>query len=200
MRVLLAERIVLALLALPMIGVVHYAIGNTRGTNYLRPGLINARSGVRLPGMTTPLRWGVVGQLGAIFLAGLTGLMAFGSVPLTIDLTVALPLLGVAAIAAILNSFFEEVVFRAAPLSPLAPVIGANSAVLLLAVWFGLGHFYGGIPSGAMGALMAGLIALAFGRAMVATRGLAWPWAWHFSADLVIYASIALAATPATVS
>jgi hypothetical protein len=35
---------------------------------------------------------------------------------------------------------------------------------------------------------------------MIATRGLAWPWALHFTIDFVIYASIALAATLAVVA
>ena len=42
---------------------------------------------------------------------------------------------------------------------------------------------------------MAGTVGLLFGRAMIESRGLVWPWALHFTADFVIYAVIALAAT-----
>ena len=80
---------------------------------------------------------------------------------------------------------------------PLQRAIGPGAGVLILAVWFGLGHYYGGIPSGPMGALLTGAVALLFGRAMIETRGLGWPLALHFVGDLVIYAFLALAATTA---
>ena len=194
MGTLLADRILLGILALVIIGLL-LAIGTRPGDAYIRPGSINARSGVRLPGMSVPLRWTVVGPVWVVILAGLTGLAMLASLPAVIDLETAVPLLGVAVAAAAFNSFAEEVIYRAAPLSQLAPAIGAGHAALLLAVWFGLGHFYGGIPSGPVGAVMAGAVALLFGRAMIGTRGLAWPWALHFTIDLVIFSGIALAAT-----
>lgn len=46
-----------------------------------------------------------------------------------------------------------------------------------------------------MGALLTAAVALLFGRAMIETRGFAWPLALHFAGDLVIYAFLALAAT-----
>jgi membrane protease YdiL (CAAX protease family) len=130
-----------------------------------------------------------------VLLAALTAMATLGTLPATFDLGRALPLLGLAVLAALMNAFVEEVVYRSAPLSQLAPVIGGSSAVVLLAIYFGLGHFYGGIPSGPVGAVMSGAVGLLFGRAMLATRGLAWPWALHFSIDLVIYAGIALVAS-----
>lgn len=197
MGVLLAERVLLAILSLVVIGFL-VAIGTRPADAYLRPGSTNARSGIRIPGTAYALPWSVAGPIWIVILAVLTGLAMLGIVPPVIDLPTALPLLGVAALAAALNSFWEEVAYRAAPLSQLAPVIGASPAVLLLAVWFGLGHFYGGIPSGAAGAVMAGAVGLLFGRAMIESRGLAWPWALHFTGDFVIYAVIALAATSPT--
>jgi membrane protease YdiL (CAAX protease family) len=100
--------------------------------------------------------------------------------------------------AALLNAFWEEVAYRAAPLSQLQRAVGPSTGVLILAVWFGLGHYYGGIPSGPMGALLTGAVALLFGRAMIETRGLAWPLALHFVGDLVIYVFLALATTTST--
>ena len=38
-----------------------------------------------------------------------------------------------------------------------------------------------------MGLVMAGLLGLLFGKAMIDTRGLGVPWALHFSADAAIY-------------
>lgn len=194
MGVLLAERVLLAILSLVVIGFL-FVVGTRPVDAYLRPGAVRARSGIRIPGTANSLRWSIAGPVWIVVLAVLTGLAMLGVLPQVIDLPAALPLLGVAALAAALNSFWEEVAYRAAPLSQLAPVIGASPAVLLLAVWFGLGHFYGGIPSGAAGAVMAGTVGLLFGRAMIESRGLVWPWALHFTADFVIYAVIALAAT-----
>ncbi len=194
MAVLLAERVLLGVLALVMIGVL-FATGTSRSEAYLVPGSRSAPSGIRLPWMKAPVRWSVIGPVWVVVLAVLTGLAMSGSVPRGIDLGAALPLLGVAVLAAAINSFWEEVVFRAGPLSQLGAVVGRAPAVLLLSVWFGLGHYYGGIPSGAVGAVMAGSVGLLFGRAMIETRGLAWPWALHFTSDLVIYAALALIAT-----
>ena len=60
-------------------------------------------------------------------------------------------------------------------------------------LFFGLGHFYGGVPSGPMGLIATGAVALLFGRAMIETRGLAWPVALHFAIDVVIFTFPAIA-------
>lgn len=64
--------------------------------------------------------------------------------------------------------------------------------VAILAVYVGLGHFYGGIPSGWMGLIATAAIGLLFGRAMIETKGLAWPVGLHFAGDLVIFTVLAL--------
>ena len=76
-------------------------------------------------------------------------------------------------LTALLNSFSEEMLYRAAPFAGLVPVIGSGQALWLMALWFGLGHYYGGIPSGVMGLVFAGALGLLFGKAMVDTRGIA---------------------------
>ena len=192
-RILLAQRALLAALALIFIGML-IVLGTRPADAYLLPGQINARSSIRLPGQAGYLRWTIAGPLWIVILILLTGLgtLALGSMPSVINLGAALPLIALAALAAALNSFWEEVAYRAAPLSQLAPVIGESPAVLLLAIWFGIGHYYG-IPSGPVGVVIAAATGLLFGRAMIETRGLAWPWALHFTIDLVIFVVIALA-------
>lgn len=192
---LLAKAVLLAVLALVLIGIL-VVLGTRPANAYLLPGQVNARSFIRIPGQGTNLRWTIVGPIWIVILLLLTGLgaLALGSIPAVINLGAALPLIGLAALAAVLNSFWEEVAYRAAPLSQLAPVIGGSSAVLILAVWFGIGHYYGGIPSGPGGAVVVAAVGLLLGRAMIETRGLAWPWALHFTIDLVIFLEIALAA------
>jgi hypothetical protein len=128
-----------------------------------------------------------------VILGFLTGWAMLGTLPSTIDFGGTAPLLGMAVLAALLDSFAEEVMYRAAPLSQLAPAIGPGHAVLLLAVWLGLGTFTAAFPRGGWHR-HTGAIALLFGRAMIGTGGLAWPWALHFTADLIIFTAIGLTA------
>jgi membrane protease YdiL (CAAX protease family) len=128
-------------------------------------------------------------------LVGLTTLAVAPMVPGSIDLAAAAPFLAMALLAAPLNALWEEVAFRAVPMGHLVPAIGAVPALTILAAWFGLGHFYGGTPSGLAGALIVGAVGLVLGRAMADTRGLAWPWAIHAAIDLTIYTGMALAAS-----
>ena len=192
--VLLAERMFLALLALGMIGVV-VLLGTHPRDAYLGPGDIRAPTTSRKPGSTELLHWSTFGPIMLVFLAVVTAWAAGPLLRGGVDVTAALPYLVLAAIAALLNAFWEEVAYRAAPLSQLQRAIAPSMGVLILAAWFGLGHYYGGIPSGAYGAALTGVVALLFGRAMIETGGLAWPLALHFVGDFVIYAFLALAAT-----
>jgi membrane protease YdiL (CAAX protease family) len=194
---LLAERSLLAVLALVMVGFV-LLLGTRPGDAYMRVGDLNAPTTSRKPRSNEFLRWGLFGPIMLLFLVFITAWAAAPMLRGPIDVAAALPFLGLAAIAALLNAFWEEVAYRAAPLSQLQRAVGPSAGVLILAAWFGLGHYYGGIPSGPMGALLTGAVALLFGRAMIETRGLAWPVALHFVGDLVIYTFLALAATGAS--
>jgi hypothetical protein len=62
----------------------------------------------------------------------------------------------------------------------------------MTALWFGLGHYYGGISFGAFGAVFFTLVAVLFGKAMLETRGLAIPVFMHLLGDVVLYAIMAL--------
>lgn len=192
--VLLVERIFLAVLAFVMIGVV-WLLGTRPREAYLGTGDLRAPTTSRKPRSTELLRWSTFGPIMLVFLAFVTAWAAAPLVSGPIDVAAALPYLGLAAIAALLNAFWEEVAYRAAPLSQLGRAVAPGMSVLILAVWFGFGHYYGGMPSGPMGAVLTGAVALLFGRAMIETRGLAWPVALHFVGDLVIYTFLALAAT-----
>ena len=103
----------------------------------------------------------------------------------------ALPWLPLILLSAALNAFSEEVMYRAVPLGMLFPAVGPGHAIWLTSLWFGLGHYYGGIPSGPVGLVQAGLLALLLGKAMLDTRGLGWSWIIHVSIDTVIYIFIA---------
>jgi membrane protease YdiL (CAAX protease family) len=79
------------------------------------------------------------------------------------------------------------------PLSQLWAVVGSRQAIWMTAVWFGLGHYYGGIPSGLSGALFLTLMGALFGKAMLETKGIAMPVFIHLWGDLLIYVFYALA-------
>jgi len=191
-QTLLAERTLLALEAFVVIGVLA-AMRLKRQEYYLTAGNLNAPvGGLKIPWIS---RWGVLGPILAIILTLLYIAIATTFVTPTADLfTRALPLLPLALLAALLNSFSEEMLYRAAPFAGLVPVIGSGQALWLMALWFGLGHYYGGIPSGVMGLVFAGALGLLFGKAMLDTRGIAWPWLLHFLTDAVIFAVFAMAA------
>jgi membrane protease YdiL (CAAX protease family) len=94
-----------------------------------------------------------------------------------------------------LNAFGEETMYRAAPLAMLLPAVGPSHGIWLTALWFGLGHYYGGFPSGPMGLVYSGGLALLLGKAMVDTRGMGWSLIIHMAIDTVIYIFIAATAS-----
>jgi membrane protease YdiL (CAAX protease family) len=191
MILLLAERVLLAGLGLLVVGAT-LALGATRQEAYLVVGDMDGPTNMRRKN-GEPVGWK---RFGPIAFVGLVLLMVWFAVPQLpdrIDLAAAAPYIAIGAVAALLNAFWEEAAFRAAPLSMLQRAIGPSAGVIVLAIWFGLGHYYGGIPSGAFGAFAAGAVALLFGRAMIETRGLGWPLALHFAGDFVIYTFLAIA-------
>ena len=192
LRRLFAERALLVLEALAIVPVLA-ALGYRRGEAYLALGKLSAPSGLRIGRWA--LSWALVGPIVAILLVAATAAFASSLAQPTPDLwSRALPLLPIAWLAAALNAFAEEVLYRAGPLGPLARAVGPRAGIWILAVWFGLGHVYGGLPSGVRGLVMAGLLGLLWGKAMIDTHGLGVPWALHFSADAAIYTFLAVAA------
>jgi membrane protease YdiL (CAAX protease family) len=190
MLALLASRILMAVTALIVL-ITALALGATQREAYLAVGDLNAPTRSRTS-TGVPLRWRTFGPLAFVGLMLLTVWFTVPLLPERIDVTGALPFIGIGAVAALLNAFWEEAAFRAAPLSFLQRVVGPGAGVLILAVWFGLGHFYGGTPSGPMGLIAAGTVAVLFGRAMIETRGLGWPLVLHFAGDLVIFTFLAI--------
>lgn len=103
----------------------------------------------------------------------------------------ALPFLPMILLAAALNSFNEEMTYKASFLSVLVDVVGKQHALLLMAVYFGAFHFYG-VPYGITGILMATLLGWLLGKSMLETRGLFWAWFIHFLQDVFIFAFLAI--------
>ncbi|MCA9874463.1 MAG: CPBP family intramembrane metalloprotease [Anaerolineales bacterium] len=188
------ERLGVVLLAL-LVTAVLLLLGQSRQDIFLTRGNWQVSSGLRWPGRPKPLGWGVVGPAVALLLAVLFGWGLLALSPgVQRQWPALIPLLPFVLLFAFMNAFGEEMAFRAGPLSQLWRVIGERQAVWLTAVWFGLGHFYGGIPSGMLGAIQSGLVGFLFGMAMIKTKGIAVPVLMHLLIDTAIYVFLAMTA------
>jgi membrane protease YdiL (CAAX protease family) len=141
------------------------------------------------------LSWAVLAPLMAVLLAGLFYTFLASQTPAGApDFMVVFPWMPLILLSAALNAFGEEAQFRAAPLATLLPAVGPQHAIWLTSLWFGLGHYYGGFPSGPVGLVYSGGLALLMGKAMLDTRGLGWSWIIHLTIDTVIYIFLSTAA------
>jgi membrane protease YdiL (CAAX protease family) len=99
-----------------------------------------------------------------------------------------------AAATSALNAANEEFQFRSVLLARLTNVVSAREAFLLVAILFGVGHYFGQ-PSGWGGVLMAGFGGWIWAKSMVETRGFGLAFATHFVQDLVIFCFLAMSGT-----
>jgi membrane protease YdiL (CAAX protease family) len=191
MVALLASRVLYAVLGLVALGWA-VLLGASRREVYAQVGELDAPTLTRRKdGTHRP--WSRFGPIAIVGLMLLMVWFGFPILPDSIDLAAAAPAIAIGAVAALLNAWWEETAFRAAPLSMLQRAVGPGAAVMMLALWFGIGHYYGGVPSGPMGLVATGAVAVLLGRAMIETRGLGWPVALHFSIDLVTFTFLAIA-------
>jgi hypothetical protein len=136
--------------------------------------------------------WRTFGRNFAVFLS--LGTLAFlviaGRPPLDIVVK-ALPFFPAVLLAAALNAFNEEMTYKASFLSVLEDAAGRKQALLLMAAYFGIGHYYG-IPYGIVGVAMATFLGWLLGKSMLETRGFAWAWFLHFLQDVLIFSFLAI--------
>jgi membrane protease YdiL (CAAX protease family) len=178
------------------------AMGLKRRDFFLAKGQLDAPT-VRirwLPGTKDDETWQRFGSFYAVivFVLLLSGTLLANLPRLGVDnLIKALPLLPAALLFAAMNGVYEEIVFRAAPLSQLVNVVGSRHALLITVAYFGLGHFFGSVPSGVMGVALAAFFAYIMGKAMLETKGIVWPFICHFAADSAVFIFIAVSAVAA---
>jgi membrane protease YdiL (CAAX protease family) len=143
--------------------------------------------------MSRPSSWKVLGPAiaGAMCLGLAVFTLVFGSLPSMQSLKNALPLLPFVFLFAASNAFGEEMLSRAPWLAALEVPIGAVHALLVTAVYFGIGHFYG-VPYGIPGVILAFIPGWLLGKSMLETRGFFWAWFIHFWMDVVVFTFIAL--------
>lgn len=92
------------------------------------------------------------------------------------------------------NSFGEEMIFRMGIVSPLKGLLSPMTIYILSAILFGIPHV-AGIPSGLIGATMAGVLGLVLAKSLYETNGFFWAWTIHFLQDIIIIGTLFLMAT-----
>jgi membrane protease YdiL (CAAX protease family) len=194
MVILFGERILLMLESLMVVSTL-YLIGTGRKQAFLTIGNLNAPLGGERTQSSNQKRvsWAVFGPTMSLLLGGLfVWFLSSQNQTPHLSVTAILPIIPLILTNAALNAISEEVTYRAAPLALLIPVVGPAHAIWTTSLWFGFGHYYGGIPSGIVGLIQTGLLALLLGKAMLDTRGLGWSWTIHMILDTVIYFFIAI--------
>lgn len=177
------------LIAAAMIGVL-LLLGKRPPEFFLAVGSVSGRiRPVRALGFPRPDPWW---RFGLIWGGGIAAVLAVafgwsGSAAIDGSLMSLLPAI---VVLAAVNSFTEEMTYRAPLLATLEPVIGSGRAVWLAAVYFGFAHYFG-VPGGLVGAVGTVFLGWLLGKAMVETRGLFWAWLIHFLSDIVIVAFLA---------
>lgn len=91
----------------------------------------------------------------------------------------------------IANAFSEEAIFRIGIVSPLYGILSVSVIILISGVVFGAPHYFG-MPSGVVGAVMAGFLGWLLALSLIETQGFLIAWAIHFAQDVVIITSMIL--------
>jgi membrane protease YdiL (CAAX protease family) len=150
-------------------------------------------NGVRLFGIAQGESWRSVGSSLALFATLATTLVVLGPHrPLLPSLPRVVPYLPWVGLFALSNSLAEELIYRIGVLVPLMGTVDPSVVTGLSALLFGAPHLRG-MPSGLVGALMAGVLGWLLARSVLETQGLAWAWGIHFLQDIPIYLSFILA-------
>jgi len=189
---MLAEQSLNLMVMLLMIGAL-LLMGKKPKDFYLAKGDIAAPvEPIRWLGVKEGDRWNKFGIWLSVFisLGTLTFLVIGGRPPLDIVIR-ALPFLPAILLAAALNAFTEEITYKASFLSVLEEPVGPRQALYMVAVYFGIGHFYG-VPYGVIGVLLAAFMGWLLAKSMQETRGLFWAWFIHFLQDVWIFAFLAI--------
>lgn len=92
------------------------------------------------------------------------------------------------------NSFGEEMIFRMGIVSPLKGLLSPLMIYFISAILFGVPHL-AGMPSGVIGATMAGFLGFVLAKSLYETKGFFWAWVIHFIQDVIIIGALFLLST-----
>ena len=170
-------------------------MGRKRPDLFLVKGKIDAPvEPSKLLGMKKPEPWTRTGTIFAVVFSTVTLVfLALSYRPSLNAIVQTLPLVPVALLIAAINAFNEEFTLRAAPLSELWHIVGKKQALMITAVFFGLGHYYG-IPNGVLGVLLSSFLGWFLGKSLLETKGFFWAWLIHFLPDVFIFTFLAMPA------
>lgn len=176
---------------IPAAAMAFTVIDMTRQSLFLTVGKLDAPS--RLPLLNRTVPWTFLG-IALIFIVGVpVVLYLIGVLRPNVQLfqraAAVMPLI---LIFAAVNAFAEEFVFRSVLLARLVPAVGAEQALWMTSVRWGLGHWFG-TPPGPLGAAGATLFGLFLGKSMLETGGFLWAWLIHFVQDVVIFTLLVMA-------
>jgi membrane protease YdiL (CAAX protease family) len=125
-------------------------------------------------------KWKRPGIILALSIMVLTFLFFNYPLPSAAILLKALALMPAVLCFAALAAFDEEIRYRGTLLPHLQEVVGKNHAILITAFFFGMGHYFGGVPSGIAGFFIAGTLGWLYATMMMETRGIFMSWFNHF--------------------
>jgi len=125
-------------------------------------------------------KWRRPGTVLALSIMLLTFLFFHYDLPSAAMLLKTLPLMSAVLLIGALAAFDEEMRYRAALLPLLYDVVGKNHSIMITAFFFGMGHYFGGVPSGVVGFLVAGTLGWLYATMMLETRGIFMSWLNHF--------------------
>jgi hypothetical protein len=147
---------------------------------------------IRWLGVRDGERWNKFGAwLSVILSLGTLAFLVIAGRPSLNMVSRALPFMPVVLLMAAANAFNEEMTYKASFLSVLEGPVGPRQALYMVAVFFGIGHYYG-VPYGVVGVLMAGFLGWLLARSMQETRGFFWAWFIHFWQDVWIFFFLAV--------
>lgn len=180
--------------ALLLIGIL-FLLRKRRQRFFLIRGDMNATAEpVKWLGQKTP---GPLWSFGLVFtlvvIVGQYFMFMVGLSPGSATIGNLLPLIPVILLLAASNGFNEEVILRLAPISTVYEVVGRSHAIWIAATLFGLAHYIGGMPSGLVGVLITAFLGWFFGKCMMDSRGLFWPWLFHTLQDILPFTAMAIA-------
>ena len=145
---------------------------------------------VKVFGIDQGTPWKKLGGWLAFFISiGTLVFLLLAGQPTFSALVDAFPLFPIVLLLSAANAFSEEMIYRAAWLAPLEPLVGKKHSIWMMAVLFGLAHYYG-VPYGIIGVLMSGALGWFLTKSMIETKGFFWPWFIHFCQDILIFSFI----------
>jgi uncharacterized protein len=183
----------LLLLTAFVVLIVSYVLNKDNFTSLFSIGNINAPT-EKLPffGIKQGDKWGETGLSLSLIITLVTAIfMYFQLKQYGVNWHLLLQGMGWILLFSLTNSFGEEAIYRMGIVSPLKGLIAPTTIFLISAVLFGIPHF-GGMPSGIIGVLMAGILGFVLAKSVYETNGIFWAWLIHFLQDVVIIGSIYL--------